>query len=254
MVETRSRRRLQASIISALGGMAFAVCIFLATSSRIAASQDGTDATFSLLESPARYEELAYKFTPEDNPLEDFDSDFKAKKYTYKEEVNPFNDFNGYGFSTQSHAKGAHPYPLSSKEDTLNVFESLPAKYPFDERKDGLKEKMHAWQHFDWKKSPSEALKEANVWDSKGKDSGDNAWQLGDKMSFKWQRWEDNSLDQDTAIKALKETNVWDSDKIFPVKGYKWSSTPNSVVQDPNEADKPGNEKNIFMDYKFPNY
>ncbi len=48
----------------------------------------------------ARFEQLAYKFTPEDNPLEDFDKDFKAKKYSYKEDENPFKDFSGYGFST----------------------------------------------------------------------------------------------------------------------------------------------------------
>ena len=40
------------------------------------------------------------------------------------------------------------------------VFESLPAKFPFDERKDGLNEVLHPWQHFDWKQSPSDAIKE----------------------------------------------------------------------------------------------
>jgi hypothetical protein len=94
---------------------------------------------------------------------------------------------------------------------------------------------MHPWQHFDWKQAPSDALKEvmrpswsyrpffnrpdrynlqANVWDTKGKDSADSAWQLGDKMSFKWQNWEDGSHDQDSPTKALKETNVWDNAKV----------------------------------------
>ena len=75
---------------------------------------------------------------------------------------------------------------------------------------------MHAWQHFDWKQAPSDALKEvggsylscrdvlltkcrdsqANVWDTKGKDSADSAWQLGDKMSFKWQWKHGASIDK----------------------------------------------------------
>lgn len=169
--------------------------------------------------------------------------------------MNPFENFNGYGFSTQSHAKGAHPYPPTSKEDSLNVFQDLPAKFPFDERKDGLNEVMHPWQHFDWKQAPSDALKEANVWDTKGKDSADSAWQLGDKMSFKWQNWEDGSHDQDSPTKALKETNVWDNAKLFPVSGYKWTATPASVVRDNNGPDaQPGAETNVLMNYKFPNY
>ena len=42
----------------------------------------------------------------------------------------------------------------------MQVFDELPAAFPFDERKNGLKEIMHPWQHFDWKQSPSDALKE----------------------------------------------------------------------------------------------
>ena len=44
------------------------------------------------------------------------------------------------------------------------VYADIPAgKYPFDERKDGLKEKMHAWQHFDDKLAPVDALKEVST-------------------------------------------------------------------------------------------
>lgn len=46
----------------------------------------------------------------------------------------------------------------------------------------------------------------------------DSAWQLNDPMSFKWHHWEDDSIDQDTAVKALKETNVWDQPKVLPVE------------------------------------
>ena len=42
--------------------------------------------------------------------------------------------------------------------------------------------------------------------------------------------------------------------QLYPVTGYKWSETANSVLQDNNEPDKPGTEKNIMMSYKFPDY
>ncbi len=42
--------------------------------------------------------------------------------------------------------------------------------------------------------------------------------------------------------------------QLWPVNGYKWAATAASVVQDNNEADKPGTEKNVLMNYKFPNY
>ena len=58
-----------------------------------------------------------------------------------------------------------------------------------------------------------DSRRQANVWDTKGKDSADSAWQLGDKMSFKWQHWEDDSHEQDSTSKALKEVNVWDNAK-----------------------------------------
>ncbi len=48
----------------------------------------------------ARLQSLAYTFTPEENPLETFDDGYKAKAYSYKEDPNPFENFEGYGFST----------------------------------------------------------------------------------------------------------------------------------------------------------
>lgn len=48
----------------------------------------------------ARLQSLAYTFTPEENPLEDFDKGYKAQAYSYKEDPNPFDGFKGYGFST----------------------------------------------------------------------------------------------------------------------------------------------------------
>ena len=42
--------------------------------------------------------------------------------------------------------------------------------------------------------------------------------------------------------------------QLFPVSGYKWSATPASVVEDGNGPNPPGVEKNVLMDYKFPNY
>ena len=43
---------------------------------------------------------LAYTFTPEENPLEDFDAGYKAPAYSYTPEKNPFDNFEGYRFST----------------------------------------------------------------------------------------------------------------------------------------------------------
>eukprot|EP00961_Rhodomonas_salina_P246591 3331666-Rhodomonas_salina.2 len=140
----------------------------------------------------ARLQSLAYTFTPEENPLEDFDKGYKAQAYSYKEDPNPFDGFKGYGFSTQSHAKGDSPYPATKPEDLANVWEKLPDVYPYDERKEGLKvsstprpisphsvppplplvccfrvltrghvqETFHTWQHYDWKDDPAKALKE----------------------------------------------------------------------------------------------
>jgi hypothetical protein len=86
------------------------------------------------------------------------------------------------------HPKGVSPYPPTPEGggyDTHNVFDDIkPENYPFDERKPGLKEAFHKWQHWDWKKSPPEALREPNVYD--GPSIKDSAWQLNDKMSFKW--------------------------------------------------------------------
>mmetsp|Transcript_44316 Transcript_44316/g.90451 ORF Transcript_44316/g.90451 Transcript_44316/m.90451 type:complete len:262 (+) Transcript_44316:3-788(+) len=201
----------------------------------------------------ARLQSLAYTFTPEENPLEDFDDGYVAKPYSYEEDKNPFDGFEGYGFSTQTHAKGVSPYPATTAEDSKNVWETLPDVYPFDERKEGLKETFHTWNKYDWKQEPADAIKEVNVWDDKSDASKDSSWQLGDKMTFAWRHWEDSSHDQDSTAKALKQVNAWDNEKLYPTTGYKWKKTPDSVVDDPNDP-KDGTEKNILMSYKFPNY
>ncbi|EKX45059.1 hypothetical protein GUITHDRAFT_139329 [Guillardia theta CCMP2712] len=152
----------------------------------------------------ARMQSLAYTFTPEENPLEDFDAGYKAPAYSYTPEKNPFDNFEGYGFSTTSHSTGESPYPPTKAADTKNVWEDLPDKYPFDERKNGLKE------------SPAQALREPNVWDDHSDASQDSSWQLGDKMTFNFKHYEDDSFDQDSSTKALGEVNVWDNDKGMP--------------------------------------
>jgi hypothetical protein len=207
-----------------------------------------------------RLQSLAYTFEPEENPLADFDKDFKARPYgeSAKAEKNPFDEFQGYGFSTVTHTKGESPYPASTEADTHNVYEDMPEdKYPFDERKDGLKEVMHDWKHWDWKKAPSAAIDEVNVWGNNGlpgtetsDDSGaDTSWNLGDKMTFAWKHWKKTGHAEDAPTKALGEINVWDN----PAPYERWTKTPGSVVDDPND-EKAGTEKNILMNYKFPNY
>jgi hypothetical protein len=131
-------------------------------------------------------------------------------------------------------------------------------KYPFDERKDGLRETMHSWHKWDWKKAPSDAIGEVNVWGNTGQpgaatsdDSGaDPTWNLGDKMSFAWRHWEQPGHEQDAPTKALGEVNVWDNPAPHD---YPWTKTPASVVDDPNDP-KDGTESNVLMNYKFPNY
>ena len=200
-------------------------------------------------------------FTPEENPLADFDKDFTARPYgeSAKAEKNPFDGFEGYGFSTQTHATGVSPYPATSEADAHNVYNDMPEdKYPFDERKDGLKEKMHTWNKWDWKKAPAAAIGEVNVWGNNGlpgtttsDDSGaDTTWNLGDKMSFQWKHWEQDGHAQDAPTKALGEINVWDNPAPYD---QPWTKTPASVVDDPNDS-KDGTEQNILMSYKFPNY
>lgn len=208
-----------------------------------------------------RLQSLAYTFTPEENPLADFDKDFTARPYgeSAKAEKNPFDGFEGYGFSTQTHATGVSPYPATSEADAHNVYNDMPEdKYPFDERKDGLKEKMHTWNKWDWKKAPAAAIGEVNVWGNNGlpgtttsDDSGaDTTWNLGDKMSFQWKHWEQDGHAQDAPTKALGEINVWDNPAPYD---QPWTKTPASVVDDPNDS-KDGTEQNILMSYKFPNY
>jgi hypothetical protein len=208
---------------------------------------------------------LAYKFVPEENPLAHFDEGFKARKYgaSAKAQTNPLADFKGYGFSSVTHdGSKASPYPPSKEVDTHNVYADIPAdKYPFDERKDGLNEQMHTWKKWDWKKAPSAAIDEVNVWGNNGlpgtqtsDDTGsDSTWQLGDKMTFQWRHWKQAAGQdphaQDAATKALGEVNVWDRPEPYPT----WTKTPASVVDDPN-APKGGTEQNVFMNYKFPNY
>jgi len=204
---------------------------------------------------------LAYSFTPEENPLADFDKDFVARPYgeSAKPEKNPLRGFGGFGFSTQTHAAGVSPYPATSAEDLHNVYNDMPeGKYPFDERKDGLKETMHTWKKWDWKKAPSAAIDEVNVWGNTGlagtttsDDSGaDTSWNLGDKMSFAWQHWKQKGHEQDAPTKALGEINVWDNPAPYD---QPWTKTPASVVDDPNDP-QDGSEQNILMNYKFPNY
>jgi hypothetical protein len=41
--------------------------------------------------------------------------------------------------------------------------------------------------------------------------------------------------------------------QVYPTSGYKWEKTAKSVVDDPNDP-KEGTEKNVLMDYKFPDY
>lgn len=133
--------------------------------------------------------------------------DFVARPYgeSAKPEKNPLRGFGGFGFSTQTHAAGVSPYPATSAEDLHNVYNDMPeGKYPFDERKDGLKETMHTWKKWDWKKAPSAAIDEVNVWGNTGlagtttsDDSGaDTSWNLGDKMSFAWQHWKQKGHEQ----------------------------------------------------------
>jgi len=71
---------------------------------------------------------LAYTFTPEENPLADFDKDFTARPYgaSATPETNPFEDFAGYGLSTSSHPTGVSPYPASKEVDTHNVYDDMP--------------------------------------------------------------------------------------------------------------------------------
>mmetsp|Transcript_17624 Transcript_17624/g.42785 ORF Transcript_17624/g.42785 Transcript_17624/m.42785 type:complete len:256 (+) Transcript_17624:46-813(+) len=206
---------------------------------------------------------LAYKkYVPDENPLESFDSDFKQGAYKkYVPEANPLASFDGYGFSTTMHAKGEHPYPPTPKGggyDTHNVYDDInPKAYPFDERKDGLKESFHKWHHWDWKKSPSKAIAEPNVYDTAadGPEIKDSAWQLNDPMSFKWHHWDSEGTGQDAAIKALHETNVYDNPEVWPQKYHRWKNTPASTVQDAQEDEmKPGQESNVFMNIKFPDY
>jgi len=117
-------------------------------------------------------------------------------------EENPLAAFAGFGFSTQTHAAGVSPYPASTAENTHNVYNDMPeGKYPFDERKNGLKETMHSWKKWDWKKNPSEAIDEVNVWGNNGLPGtqtsddaaagADTSWNLGDKMTFAWKHWKE---------------------------------------------------------------
>ena len=183
---------------------------------------------------------LAYTFTPEENPLADFDKDFKARPYgkSAKPEKNPFRGFKGFGFSTMTHAKGVSPYPPTSQADAHNVYNDMPEnKYPFDERKNGLRETMHPWRHWDWKKAPANALNEVNVYGNNGlpgsdtsDDSGaDTSWNLGDKMSFSFQHWKKSGHKQNAPAKAIREVNVWDN----PAPYGRWQKTPASVVVSP---------------------
>ena len=248
-------------------GEVAAVVLVAAAMVGLVARSFGNRRSQALLGAPARgrlqrLQSLAYStYKPEANPLADFDKGFVARPYgaSAKPEKNPLRGFNGYGFSTVSHAQGVSPYPATKAADTHNVYDDMPeGKYPFDERKNGLKEKMHTWQHWDWRKAPPAAIGEVNVWSNTGQvgsdtsdDSGsDPVWQLGDPLSFKWKHWKKKGLAENAPTKAIGEVNVWDSPHIYYPS---WKSTPKSVVDDPNDS-KDGTEQNVLMNYQFPNY